>query len=83
MPVISVGNLTWGGNGKTPMVEFVAKCLADYGISPLILTRVFPSLFFVTNFIAAFDFSYGSFKGAAWQPFNLQVYVLIRSLRSV
>ncbi|EOY12309.1 Tetraacyldisaccharide 4'-kinase family protein, putative isoform 2 [Theobroma cacao] len=39
VPVISVGNLTWGGNGKTPMVEFIAKCLADYGISPLILTR--------------------------------------------
>ncbi|KAE8689651.1 hypothetical protein F3Y22_tig00110933pilonHSYRG00234 [Hibiscus syriacus] len=41
VPVISVGNLTWGGNGKTPMVEFLAKRLADYGISSLILTRVF------------------------------------------
>lgn len=40
MPVISVGNLTWGGNGKTPMVEFIANYLADSGISPLILTRV-------------------------------------------
>ncbi|KAK9077559.1 hypothetical protein SSX86_005896 [Deinandra increscens subsp. villosa] len=40
VPVISVGNLTWGGNGKTPMVEFVANCLVnDVGISPLILTR--------------------------------------------
>ncbi|XP_021288556.1 probable tetraacyldisaccharide 4'-kinase, mitochondrial isoform X2 [Herrania umbratica] len=39
VPVISVGNLTWGGNGKTPMVEFIARCLSDYGISPLILTR--------------------------------------------
>ncbi|XP_017638825.1 probable tetraacyldisaccharide 4'-kinase, mitochondrial isoform X4 [Gossypium arboreum] len=39
VPVISVGNLTWGGNGKTPMAEFIAKRLADYGISPLILTR--------------------------------------------
>ncbi|GAV72906.1 LpxK domain-containing protein [Cephalotus follicularis] len=37
--VISVGNLTWGGNGKTPMVEYIARCLADSGISPLILTR--------------------------------------------
>ncbi|KAG8637012.1 hypothetical protein MANES_15G070387v8 [Manihot esculenta] len=39
VPVISVGNLTWGGNGKTPMVEFIAQWLADSGISPLILTR--------------------------------------------
>ncbi|KDP39147.1 hypothetical protein JCGZ_00904 [Jatropha curcas] len=39
VPVISVGNLTWGGNGKTPMVEFIAQLLADSGISPLILTR--------------------------------------------
>ncbi|KAL7583097.1 hypothetical protein Lser_V15G45143 [Lactuca serriola] len=40
VPVISVGNLTWGGNGKTPMVEFIANWLAnDFGVSPLILTR--------------------------------------------
>ncbi|KAL3636763.1 hypothetical protein CASFOL_019062 [Castilleja foliolosa] len=39
VPVISVGNLTWGGNGKTPMVEFVARLFADHRISPLILTR--------------------------------------------
>ncbi|KAJ8532561.1 hypothetical protein K7X08_012484 [Anisodus acutangulus] len=39
VPVISVGNLTWGGNGKTPMVEFLAVWLAGAGISPLILTR--------------------------------------------
>ncbi|KFK39356.1 hypothetical protein AALP_AA3G234100 [Arabis alpina] len=39
VPVISVGNLSWGGNGKTPMVEYVSKFLVDSGISPLILTR--------------------------------------------
>ncbi|KAK4714918.1 hypothetical protein R3W88_020825 [Solanum pinnatisectum] len=39
VPVISVGNLTWGGNGKTPMVEFLAVWLAAAGSSPLILTR--------------------------------------------
>lgn len=40
MPVISVGNVTWGGSGKTPLVEFIARYLADSGTSPLILTRV-------------------------------------------
>ncbi|CAH2053213.1 unnamed protein product [Thlaspi arvense] len=39
IPVISVGNLSWGGNGKTPMVEYITKLLVDSGISPLILTR--------------------------------------------
>ncbi|KAJ7963791.1 Tetraacyldisaccharide 4'-kinase [Quillaja saponaria] len=29
---------TWGGNGNTPMAEFIALWLADSGISPLILT---------------------------------------------
>ncbi|KAK1350225.1 Tetraacyldisaccharide 4'-kinase [Heracleum sosnowskyi] len=39
VPVISVGNLSWGGNGKTPMVELIANWLLHSGISPLILTR--------------------------------------------
>uniref|UniRef100_A0ACD5UX78 Uncharacterized protein n=1 Tax=Avena sativa TaxID=4498 RepID=A0ACD5UX78_AVESA len=39
VPVVSVGNLTWGGNGKTPMVDFLARRFHDTGISPLILTR--------------------------------------------
>ncbi|XP_058094875.1 probable tetraacyldisaccharide 4'-kinase, mitochondrial isoform X4 [Magnolia sinica] len=37
--VISVGNLTWGGNGKTPMVEYIALLLSNSGITPLVLTR--------------------------------------------
>ncbi|CAH9083578.1 unnamed protein product [Cuscuta europaea] len=39
VPVVSVGNLTWGGNGKTPMAEFIARCFIDSGTPPLILTR--------------------------------------------
>ncbi|XP_009123940.1 probable tetraacyldisaccharide 4'-kinase, mitochondrial isoform X2 [Brassica rapa] len=39
VPVISVGNLSWGGNGKTPMVEYITQLLLSSGISPLILTR--------------------------------------------
>ncbi|XP_072957221.1 probable tetraacyldisaccharide 4'-kinase, mitochondrial [Typha angustifolia] len=39
VPVISVGNVTWGGTGKTPMVEYIARFLDDSGVSSLILTR--------------------------------------------
>jgi tetraacyldisaccharide 4'-kinase len=38
-PVISVGNLTVGGTGKTPMVEWVARVLATDGKKVCILTR--------------------------------------------
>ena len=40
VPVMSVGNLTWGGNGKTPMTEFIARFFLESGVVPLILTRV-------------------------------------------
>uniref|UniRef100_A0A0E0LG26 tetraacyldisaccharide 4'-kinase n=1 Tax=Oryza punctata TaxID=4537 RepID=A0A0E0LG26_ORYPU len=39
VPVVSVGNLTWGGNGKTPMVDFLARNFHRIGVSPLLLTR--------------------------------------------
>ncbi|CAN8268945.1 unnamed protein product [Cochlearia groenlandica] len=39
VPVISVGNLSWGGNGKTPMAEYITQLLVDSRVSPLILTR--------------------------------------------
>ncbi len=38
-PVISIGNLTWGGTGKTPLVEYVARRIAERQRTPLILTR--------------------------------------------
>jgi tetraacyldisaccharide 4'-kinase len=38
-PVISVGNLTTGGTGKTPLVEWIARDLAQTGHRPCILTR--------------------------------------------
>src|ERR1043165_1099306 len=38
-PVISVGNITVGGTGKTPLVEWVAKTLAANGRRVCILTR--------------------------------------------
>ncbi|GEM_PF-58375 len=39
VPVISVGNLSAGGTGKTPMVEWVVRRLAQMGRHPAILSR--------------------------------------------
>lgn len=38
-PVISIGNITVGGVGKTPLVIWLARILKDRGIQPIILTR--------------------------------------------
>ncbi len=39
VPVVSVGNLTLGGTGKTPMVEFAARWLRRQGRRVAILSR--------------------------------------------
>ena len=39
VPTISIGNITVGGTGKTPMVAFVAEILAEQGEKVCILTR--------------------------------------------
>jgi tetraacyldisaccharide 4'-kinase len=39
VPVISIGNLTLGGTGKTPMVEFVCRWFLQRGKRPIILSR--------------------------------------------
>src|SRR5689334_14439642 len=38
-PVISVGNLSVGGTGKTPVVAAIAQWLIDHGERPAILSR--------------------------------------------
>lgn len=37
--VISIGNITWGGTGKTPLVELIARALKEKGRKVAILTR--------------------------------------------
>ena len=38
-PVISIGNITVGGTGKTPLVIWLARNLQDKGLKPVILIR--------------------------------------------
>ena len=39
VPVISVGNLTTGGTGKTPFVVWVVEVLRELGMTPGVLSR--------------------------------------------
>ena len=39
VPVVSIGNLTLGGTGKTPMVEWVARWYRQRGVRVAILSR--------------------------------------------
>ena len=39
VPVISVGNLTLGGTGKTPVVQYLARLLKNWGWSPAVVSR--------------------------------------------
>jgi tetraacyldisaccharide 4'-kinase len=43
VPVVSVGNLTVGGTGKTPCVEYVARFYRRHGIRVVILSRGYGS----------------------------------------
>ena len=43
VPVISIGNITVGGTGKTPMVRWVVRALQDMGKSPAIALRGYKS----------------------------------------
>jgi tetraacyldisaccharide 4'-kinase len=38
-PVISVGNLTLGGTGKTPCVEYIVRLCSDHGLHVAVLSR--------------------------------------------
>jgi tetraacyldisaccharide 4'-kinase len=44
VPVISVGNLTTGGTGKTPIVAFLANWFRDAGVNVGLLSRGYKSL---------------------------------------
>jgi len=39
VPIISVGNLTLGGTGKTPVVQYLARLLKNWGLTPAVISR--------------------------------------------
>lgn len=39
VPVISIGNLSFGGTGKTPTIVWLADWLIEKGLTPVVLTR--------------------------------------------
>ena len=39
VPVVSVGNVTVGGSGKTPLAEVIALALAELGARPAVISR--------------------------------------------
>ncbi len=39
VPVVSVGNLTLGGTGKTPLVRWIAQWFADHGVRVAVVSR--------------------------------------------
>jgi tetraacyldisaccharide 4'-kinase len=39
VPIISVGNVTFGGTGKTPMIIYLTRKMEEHGLTPAVLTR--------------------------------------------
>ena len=39
VPCISVGNIAWGGTGKTPLTRWLGRWFIDLGLKPVVLTR--------------------------------------------
>ena len=39
VPVISVGNLSFGGTGKTPTIIWLAEWMISHDLNPVVLTR--------------------------------------------
>jgi tetraacyldisaccharide 4'-kinase len=43
VPVVSIGNLTLGGTGKTPLVEYAARIYRELGVQVAVLSRGYGS----------------------------------------
>jgi tetraacyldisaccharide 4'-kinase len=73
-PVLSVGNLTVGGTGKTPVTRWLADCCVEMGKVPCILTRGYGSTGIVPREVNP--------NTATWQEFGDEPVLLARSLKA-
>ncbi|MBI1746017.1 MAG: tetraacyldisaccharide 4'-kinase [Acidobacteria bacterium] len=77
-PVISVGNLTVGGTGKTPIVELIARRLREYGEAPVILSRGYKAIDISKNLLV----SDGTNILMDWEDAGDEPFQLARNLTS-
>lgn len=65
IPMISVGNVTFGGTGKTPFTIFLSEYIERLGLTPLVLTR---------GYKGGMEHSSGVIKGGDVFKFNPSSY---------
>jgi tetraacyldisaccharide 4'-kinase len=74
-PVISVGNLTVGGTGKTPLVIALAEGLRDRGFQPVILSRGYGRI--SRGALIVGD------EGSRWEDWGDEPFLMKRRLQDV
>ena len=52
VPVVSIGNISFGGTGKTPLVIWIAQELQKAGFQPVILSRGYKRKSFFTKIVS-------------------------------
>jgi len=77
-PVISVGNITVGGTGKTPLVVLLAERLRDEGYRPIVLSRGYKRKSSGIVIVSA-----GQGPLVPWQRAGDEPYLIARRTRGV
>jgi tetraacyldisaccharide 4'-kinase len=70
LPVISVGNIAFGGSGKTPLVMHLLSFLLGHGLKPALVTRGYKGGWERTGGVLSDGkTSYGTWQDAGDEPF--------------
>lgn len=69
VPVISVGNVSFGGTGKTPMVIWIAKQIHNAGYPVVILSRGYKRSSFLTKVVSDFAKVLVNLRSAGDEPY--------------